>query len=62
MSLRSWWGKSSRTINVPPESREEQQELRAELAKQVMRFERRAQTVTQIAEDAIRSMHRGDKK
>lgn len=63
MSLMSWLTRSS----PPPgsyhtEKRDEHEQLRAELAREVTYFEQRAHTVTQIAQDAIRSMNKGDKK
>lgn len=63
MSLLSWMNRSKPQPTLSQtEKADERQALKAELAQQVVTFERRAHTVTRIAEDAIRSMQRGDGK
>lgn len=59
MKMPSWirW-LSLPEIKPDPEIEKEKRELRADLAKHAVQFERKRQSVHSIARDAIDSMHR----
>jgi len=62
MSLISWLKPSKRSVPTfapPSVEKEENKALKAELAQEVVTFERRRHTVQQIAEQALQRMKEG---
>lgn len=62
MRLLSWWRLPKVQTLPDPEVEKETQHRKADLARAVVKFERRRDRVQRIAEDAITSMQRGGRQ
>lgn len=62
MSLFSWWRLPKVQTLPNPEMEKETRNRKADLARAVVKFERRRDRVQRIAEEAITSMQRGGRQ